>query len=212
MENNNKGELAKAIIQVMKAVKHIDKNMTVGEGKNSYQGTADEDVKEAIGAAMEEAGLVLMPIGVDDTIRVDRWEETNQYGTKMKQSIFTTVKTKYLLLHTSGESQVIEGYGHGVDSQDKSAGKATTYALKNTLLYTFLVPTKKIDDTDKTNSTDHPVPETSPATPKKAWLNPNTTQWTDAITYLKGNGTIAKIKLKYNISKPNEDLLKNAIL
>ena len=44
--------------------------------------------------------------------------------------------------------------GHGVDPQDKGAGKATTYSLKNCLLYTFLTPVGKIDDTDTTHSDD----------------------------------------------------------
>ena len=50
---------------------------------------------------------------------------------KSKQSVFTDAHTKYLLLHTSGESIELSGYGQGVDTQDKGAGKATTYALKN---------------------------------------------------------------------------------
>lgn len=46
----------------------------------------------------------------------------------------------------------------------------------------------------------------------KRWLNQNTPQWNDAVTYLKGDGTIEKIKSKYNISKPNEEALKKAAL
>lgn len=64
-------------------------------------------------------------------------------------------------MHTSGEYLTISGYGHGVDTQDKGAGKATTYALKYALLYTFLVPTGKIDDTDKDHSEDKEVPKTT---------------------------------------------------
>ena len=55
------------------------------------------------------------------------------------------------------------GYGHGVDSQDKSAGKATTYALKYALLYAFLVPTGKIDDADNTHSEEISTPKKSEA-------------------------------------------------
>lgn len=44
--------------------------------------------------------------------------------------------------------------------------------------------------------------------PQKLWLNPNTPQWKDAIIYLKGAGTLAKIKAKYNLSKESEELLK----
>ncbi|TDS14777.1 ERF family protein [Sphingobacterium paludis] len=154
--------LVKAVLAVMAEVKNIEKNMTVGSGTNSYKGVSDKDVKHAIGAVMEKNGLVLFPIEIKPTTKIERWEENTSYNgnptTKTKQSVFTEVETKYMLMHTSGESMEIVGYGHGVDTQDKSAGKATTYALKNTLLYTFLVPTGTLEDADNTHSDDHPVP------------------------------------------------------
>lgn len=151
--------LVKAILKVMQDVKGIDKTMTVGEGKSAYKGVSDKEVKKIIGESMQKHGLVMLPIETTPKIQIDRWEETSQYGIKQKQSVFTEVTTKYLLLHESGESQIISGYGQGVDSQDKGAGKATTYALKNTLLYTFLVPTGSIDDTDTTHSDAHETPQ-----------------------------------------------------
>lgn len=48
--------------------------------------------------------------------------------------------------------------------------------------------------------------------PDKAWLNPGTPQWSEAVKYLKGEGTLDKIKGKYNISKKNEEQLKSDIL
>lgn len=155
--------LVKAILAVMKDVENIDKNMSVGTGTSSYKGVSDKDVKLAIGKSMQKHGLVMLPIGIEPTVKIERWEEETYYngqksGIKTKQSVFTEVKTKYILMHESGESQIIEGYGHGVDSQDKSAGKATTYALKNTLLYSFLVPTGSIDDTDAKHSEEHQIP------------------------------------------------------
>ncbi len=151
--------LVKAIIAVMGEVENIDKKMVVGSGQNSYNGVSDKDVKLVIGKAMQKHGLVMLPIEVNADAKVERWQEDTYYngqksGVKVKQSVFTQVNTRYLLIHESGESMEIVGYGHGVDSQDKSAGKATTYALKNALLYTFLVPTGGIDDTDKTHSDD----------------------------------------------------------
>lgn len=158
-----KTNLYKAIINVMKEVKNIDKSMTVGTGGSSYKGVADKDVKQVIGKAMEDNGLCIIPIGIEPKTTIERWEETTQYGNnppqiKVKQSVFTEVTTKYLLIHESGESEEIVGYGHGVDSQDKSAGKATTYALKYALLYTFMVPTGKIDDADTDHSDNKAVP------------------------------------------------------
>lgn len=155
-------EITKAILKVMSEVKSIDKTLSVGTGQSQYKGVADKDVKQIIGDAMEKNGLVILPISVEPKTTVSEWDQTDQYGTKHKMSVLTEVVTKYRLMHTSGESIELSGYGHGVDSQDKSAGKATTYALKNTLLYSFLVPTGAIDDTDNTHSDDLPVRQTKP--------------------------------------------------
>lgn len=161
-------QIASAIIEVMKAVKGMEKNSSVGSGKNSYQGTKDQDVKEVFNDALSNNGLCILSIDIKDETQIDRWEgvdpwsKSNPKETKMYQSVFTKVKVKYMLLHTSGESIELAGYGHGVDPQDKGAGKATTYALKNCLLYTFLTPVGKIDDTDTTHSDDIKTPVKQP--------------------------------------------------
>jgi hypothetical protein len=155
---DKKDQIAKAILAVMNDVKGVDKTMTVGTGQSSYKGVPDQEVKKIIGSSMAKNGLCIVPIEVKTQTRIDRWEEASGNYTKQKQSVFTEVETKYLLLHESGQSIELSGYGHGVDSQDKGAGKATTYALKYTLLYTFLVPTGKIDDADNHHSDETPTP------------------------------------------------------
>lgn len=157
--------LAKAILQVMAEVKGMEKNSKIGTGNSAYDGTKDQDVKEVFNDALQRNGLCILPIDIVEKTQIDRWEEVDPWSkstpkdTKSKQSVFTIVVTKYLLLHESGESQVLTGYGHGIDPQDKGAGKATTYALKNCLLYTFLTPVGKIDDTELKHSNDIPVPQ-----------------------------------------------------
>ena len=158
-------QIAKAVIAVMNDVKGLEKNSRVGSGKNSYDGTKDQDVKEVFNESLAKNGLCILPIGVEEETQIDRWEGIDPWSkstpkeTKMYQSVFTKVKTKYMLLHESGESIELAGYGHGIDPQDKGAGKATTYALKNCLLYTFLTPVGKIDDTDKTHSDEIKTPQ-----------------------------------------------------
>jgi len=149
-----------AIIEVMKEVKGMEKNSKVGTGQSSYNGTKDQDVKEVFNDALAKHGLCMIPQDIEESTQIDRWEEIDSYTKAMKarQSVFTKVKVKYLLLHTSGESLTVCGYGHGVDAQDKGAGKATTYAMKNALLYTFLTPVGKIDDTETTHSEEIKVP------------------------------------------------------
>jgi len=220
MENKN---ITKAILSVMEAVKGIDKSMMVGTGQNSYKGVSDKDVKNIIGDAMQKNGLTMIPIEIEPTLRIDRWEEKTNYGIKNKQQVFAEVRTKYLLIHTSGESIEIQGYGHGVDSQDKAAGKATTYALKYALLYTFLVPTGKIDDTDQTHSNDMEIPQTNdmevPQTPaaipmekELPWLNKDTKQYEAVISALKsGKYKLSDVRKKYNLSKEIAALLTSFI-
>ena len=156
-------KLAKAIIKVMAAVKNIEKAATIGSGQNSYNGVKDRDVKEVFNTEFVKNGLCILPIGIEDDVKVERWAEDTNWGTRQKQSVFCSVKTKYLLLHESGESMEICGYGHGVDPQDKASAKATTYALKNALLYTFLTPVGDMPDTDTVHSDSVPVPQKSPA-------------------------------------------------
>lgn len=147
--------LAEAIIATTLEIKGIEKNTTIGAGQNAYKGVSDKEVKEIVRAAMAKHGLCILPTSTESKVTITN--SVDNYG-KPKQSVFTEVTTKYLLLHKSGESIELSGYGHGVDTQDKSAGKATTYALKYTLLYAFLIPTGKIDDADATHSDDLPTP------------------------------------------------------
>ena len=46
--------LTQAIISVMESCKGIEKNLTVGEGRSSYKGVADKDVKLIIGKELAE--------------------------------------------------------------------------------------------------------------------------------------------------------------
>jgi hypothetical protein len=119
-----------------------------------------------------------------------------------------------MLLHRSGESMEIAGYGHGTDPQDKAAGKATTYALKYAMLYTFLVPTGDIDDADKTHSDQHATPPPAPAPqPKvKPALTPDDSdKWAKAIAALStGSTTIEKIRKAYTLSDHHEAMLNLA--
>lgn len=153
--------LTKAILAVSKEVTAIEKSMQVGTGGASYKAVSDSLVRNTLRPHMEKQGLVILPVSVSAKTQVDRWEEQGQYA-KSRQSVFTEANTKYLLVHSeSGESVEIAGYGHGVDSQDKGAGKATTYALKNALLDLFLITKGEDFDTDATHSEDIAVPRKS---------------------------------------------------
>ena len=156
-------DISLAMIAVMNDVNWVAKNMQVWEWKNSYKWVSDKDVKEAIRESMIKNWLSILPIWVSPKIQIDRWQEDDTYQKqppypkKTKQSVFTEVETRYLLIHTSWESIELAWYGQWVDTQDKGAWKATTYALKNTLLNMFLIPTWV--DTDNTHSDEYDIPK-----------------------------------------------------
>lgn len=165
-------EISVAIQAVMTEINGIEKWMVVWKWTNSeYKGVADKDVRQLLRESMVKNWLSILPTDVQSKIQVDRWEEDDTYNKqppypkKSKQSVFTEVMTKYILLHTSWESITLAWYWQGVDTQDKGAGKATTYALKNTLLNMFLIPTGV--DTDNTHSDEYDVPKTTPKQEKK---------------------------------------------
>ena len=198
--------LAKAVVAVMKDVKGVEKSMTVGSGNYSYKGVSDYEVKKIYNKSMVTNGLCILPIEIQDDIDVNRWED--QYG-KQKMSVLTTVKTKYLLLHESGESQEISGYGHGIDSGDKGAGKATTYALKYALLYTFMTPTGAIDDSDTKHSNEQEVAAKPAEIPKpKEVLTDKHPRYEGVKKALsEGKTTIKQVKGIFTVSKTVENKL-----
>jgi hypothetical protein len=99
-------EISKAINNVMAEVSWVAKNMTVWSWNNSYKWVADKDVKQTIRESMIKNWLSLLPIWWTPKIQIDRWEQEEFFNKisqwiKTKQSVFTDIETKYLLLHTS---------------------------------------------------------------------------------------------------------------
>lgn len=198
----NKKELIEAVLAVMEECQWIDKGTTVGTGSYSYKWVSDKDVKLKVGWSMRKHGLVILPTDVTP-IRVEKteWEE---HG-KTKRSYFTELVTKYTLYHKSGASTQLAGYGQWVDTQDKWAGKATTYALKYTLLYSFLVATGHIDDTDNTHSDDIEMP---PA-PKKKFTKEDLERLAEKPdVFIDSIIAIEKIGEKWELTSEDVDAIK----
>lgn len=194
-----------ALIKAMRTIDGVEKSLTVGTGNNSYKATGAKDVFGTTRKALYDNGLALLPSEYHPNMTVDQWEEESHYGKKRKQQVFVEMEAEYTLYHESGQHVSIPAYGHGIDSQDKAAGKATTYALKYALIYLGLIPTGDIDDTDKTPSKDIEIP--------KKKLKEVTVENLESI---KGNLiSLSKLKAeigtRYSISEENEKHLDKLI-
>ena len=151
---------------------YLKKDKTVGEGTGAaYKGLSDRKVL-SLRDSLIKNNLIMVCQDAVQEVRVDRWVEESEYKGKItvkhKQSVFTQVACKYLIIHTpSGESLQTASIGQGVDSQDKGAGKSMTYSKKIALLNALLVASgdeeeTPILDTDSTHSESMEVPATTP--------------------------------------------------
>jgi len=149
----SKLNLWQKVAKVMEAVEYLKKDDTIGTGNNSYKGMSAEKVITNIRTHMISNGLIVT-LSDQITLGIDR--DTVNYQGKAGISRFTQIETTYKLIDVdTGEFELISSVGHAVDSQDKGSGKALTYAFKNMLLNTFMIPTG--EDTDKVHNDDLPA-------------------------------------------------------
>lgn len=126
-------ELGAAVCRVMSAVRYVPET-----GKNKFHGytyASDEDLLSVLQPAMADNGLSLIPSGV----MIATVEHTPDG--KGKPQWRTDLVVTYTLLHSGGESQIVQSPGCGIDGEDKGTYKAMTGALKYALRHLFLVPT-----------------------------------------------------------------------
>jgi adenylosuccinate synthase len=142
-------QLIKALNDANKEIEGVEKNAQIKFGNTNYKAVSDKDVKINIGRVFTKHGLVILPTNIQKNVEI--LTEKDNYG-KEKTVFVTDVLVTYTMYHTSGESLQFQGYGQAIDTGDKGAGKACTYALKYALLYASLAPTGNIEDTDLTHS------------------------------------------------------------
>lgn len=146
--------LYEKILSVMASVEYLKKDdfVETGAGKG-YKALTDEKVLTAIRPALVSAGLIMLPIKVDQT-RTD--ETVNAFDSKGRPieriNRVTSVKAVYRIINVENPQEFvdIESAGTGVDTQDKGVGKAMTYAKKYAILNSFLIPSG--EDTDQISS------------------------------------------------------------
>lgn len=142
------GELAKAVCNVMLKVRFIPETGVNQHQKYKY--ASDEDLLAALQPAMAEEGLCMIPTACH---AVTTEHSDTRSGNKQWR---TEVRETFTLMHTSGETLVVESSGCGVDGEDKGVYKAMTGALKYALRHTFLVPTG--EDAERTEPREKPQP------------------------------------------------------
>ena len=200
MDNLN---LYKKMYAVMNESEAIEKSMTVGSGNNSYKAVSEASMLNLIKPLFKKYKLIVFPIDGEINENINTYEKTDSYKNTVSTTLraVTQLKVKYKIVDTeSGESEILIGFGNGADSQDKGAGKSSTYSFKNMLSKTFMLFSG--EDTDNTHSDDINTPNKPPQTPKQ---QADTNTPTDLINE-------AQAKRMFAISKGNAGIVKTVLL
>jgi hypothetical protein len=166
-----------------------------------YNFRSAEDILEALKPYNEKYGVFF-------TIN----EEMQTYAllTNNNDSIIPTIISKATIYDNNGLNEITATAIVGVDLQQKGMqvpqqfGSASSYGKKYALGNLLLIDDTQ--DPDATNTHGKPAATTTTEVEQK-WLNIGQPEFTKAIEYLKGGGSIDVIEKKYKLAKKVKDEL-----
>lgn len=130
----------------------VAKNLEVGVGQNKYKAVGEADVLRAVKPL--EAKYKVYSYPVSRTIIESGTVDSTNYKGEVKKNLFERIEVVYRFINIEKPDEYIDitSYGDGIDSQDKSVGKAMTYADKYALLKAYKIITG--EDPDQNESDD----------------------------------------------------------
>lgn len=143
----------------------VAKNLEVGVGKSKYNAVGEADVLRAVKPLEAKYGVYSYPCSRTIIESGTIENESIDYTTKeklIKRNLFERIEVVYRFVNIENPEEYIDitSYGDGIDSQDKSVGKAMTYADKYALLKAYKIITG--DDPDQNASEDLKSKDTKP--------------------------------------------------
>lgn len=135
----------------------VAKNLEVGVGASKYKAVGEADVLRAVKPLEAKYKVYSYPVrrSIIESGTIEN--ESIDFKTKervIKKQLFERMEVTYRFVNMEQPSEYIDiiSYGDGIDSQDKSVGKAMTYADKYALLKAYKIITG--DDPDQYASDD----------------------------------------------------------
>ena len=165
-------ETSKNIFQRLSAItlelSTVAKNLDVGTGKSQYKAVGEADVLREVKPLEAKYGVYSYPFSrrIIESGTIEN--EKIDYQTKEKivqKSLFERIETIYRFVNVDNPTEYIDitTYGDGIDTQDKSVGKAMTYGDKYALMKAYKIITG--DDPDANPSEALKGLQTKPANP-----------------------------------------------
>ena len=188
------------LLNISTELQTIAKNLEVSMGKNGkYKAVGEADVLRAVKPLELKHRVYSYP--VEREIIESGTLESVDYNGNVKKQLFERIKVTYRFINIDKPEEFVDitSYGDGIDSGDKSVGKAMTYADKYALLKAYKMVTG--DDPDQEASNDLKGVSTSKAPLDQTLLN-------EAQTLQIDLNNVAKYLKKSVEDLTNEDLKK----
>lgn len=173
-------------------ITNVAKNLSVGVGKSSYKAVGEADVLAAVRPLEAKHRVYSYP--VDRKIVESGTIENTNYNGEVKKQIFERIEVTYRFVNMDNPNDFIDikSYGDGIDSGDKSVGKAMTYADKYALLKAYKIITGEDPDQDESKPLNNKTNKTTTApTAVKKGVSPELKQECEDL-----GGTLEQIAAK----------------
>jgi hypothetical protein len=140
-----------AMVDVMRKVREVGKNGTGPREAGSYGYRKLDDAVDAVGAALREVGLLLVPVEV---VSHEIRQTVVPAGEGSRTWTTATVTMRWRYIHPEdGSHQDVVMAGEGRDMGDKATGKANSNAWKNALVQSLNIPVQGMPEVED----EHPV-------------------------------------------------------
>lgn len=158
------------LLSISTELQTVAKNLEISMGKNGkYKAVGEADVLRAVKPLEKQYRVYSYP--VEREIIESGTIESVDYNGNVKKQLFERIKVVYRFINIDKPDEFIDitSYGDGIDSGDKSVGKAMTYADKYALLKAYKMVTG--DDPDQEASNELKTASTEKAPLDQSLLN-----------------------------------------
>lgn len=152
MEAAKKINIYERLLSISTDLQTVAKNLEVSMGKNGkYKAVGEADVLRAVKPLELKHRVYSYP--VEREIIESGTLESTDFNGNVKKQLFERIKVTYRFINIDKPEEFIDitSYGDGIDSGDKSVGKAMTYADKYALLKAYKMVTGEDPDQEPSN-------------------------------------------------------------
>lgn len=157
----NELNIFQRLLKITEELNTVAKNLEVGTGRSSYKAVGEADILSAVKPLEAQYGVYSYPLDRElvsqELIQGEKkgYKDTDPPIQTLK--FFMRLKTTYRFVNIDKPSEFVDqvSYGDGVDTLDKSPGKAMTYSDKYSLMKAYKIMTG--DDPDQNHSNDTTV-------------------------------------------------------